>query len=633
MRLIIKILHNIILFLIECIEKYEYRNISLDEDDINKKILNTININEDLKVMTDTGWKPITHIHLTQPYKIWKIVTLDGLYLECADNHRVFDRHFNEIFVKDLNIGSFIKTINGDSEIYSIEVLNYSLSMFDLSVDSNEHRFYTNGILSHNTICSSIYIAWYLVFNSDRNALILSNKGSTTQEIIDKAKTIFTNLPFFLKPGIIKNDVFSMRFDNGCRLIGQNTTKKAGIGFTIHLLFLDEFAHVHETIVDSFYENVFPTLSSSKVSRIIITSTPNGYNKFYEIYNTAEKGKNEFSPFKVDWWQVPGRNKNWMVKEIHNLGSLEAFNRQYGNSFVEASSLLLSPTSIAKLETRITKYIHHDFPDLDDIEVDYKDLLWDPSFDTDETYEDDNYWIFSVDFGEGGGGDYSVLNIFKIEMIPMKDWEKIISPNSVIDFFRLKQVGRYKSNKINIEDFAKIVYTILYKLFNFENVKMVLEYNIFGSEFIKDLGRVFPNNNQFDEENIVKYKHRMDAKTSKFGFKHTGGNKVGKNITCLKFKKYIAMDKIYINEYETIEEAKKFTRLPGGNYGAQRGNDDLIMSSVNAGTIFDTLDFADFTEELFDLLDENYQTSINKILDNLSGSDGNLNYDIYDTLE
>jgi len=36
------------------------------------------------------------------------------------------------------------------------------------------------------TISSSIFIAWYILFNFDKNALILSNKGATTREIIDK---------------------------------------------------------------------------------------------------------------------------------------------------------------------------------------------------------------------------------------------------------------------------------------------------------------------------------------------------------------------------------------------------------------------------------------------------------------
>jgi hypothetical protein len=227
----------------------------------------------------------------------------------------------------------------------------------------------------------------------NKNALILSNKGATTREIIDKAKVILDNLPFFLKPGVVKNDVFNMKFDNGCRIIGQSTTKKAAIGFTIHLLFMDEFAHIHSSFLDTFYENVYPTISSSKVSRVIITSTPNGFNKFYDLYTSSVNQKNEYGPFRVDWWQVPGRDDAWMKREVANLGSEEAFNRQYGNQFIASSNLLLGPSTIKKLQAGEKTFVHHEFYELDDIETDYSGLVWHPEFDIDRTREDEEYWV------------------------------------------------------------------------------------------------------------------------------------------------------------------------------------------------------------------------------------------------
>ena len=122
------------------------------------------------------------------------------------------------------------------------------------------------------TICSAIFLTWFLLFNFDKNVMLLANKGTTTREILDKIRAVVEGLPFFMKPGIIKKDVMSMKFDNECRIMGQNTTKNAGIGFTIHLLFLDEFAHVDSWIAEEFYGNIYPTLSSSQISKIVITS-------------------------------------------------------------------------------------------------------------------------------------------------------------------------------------------------------------------------------------------------------------------------------------------------------------------------------------------------------------------------
>ena len=192
---------RIIYFLIGLIEKYEYRNLSLDENDINKKILNTIS-GLDIKVKTDTGYEKATDIHLTQPYKVYEIILDNGYYLECADNHIVFNENFNQIFVKDLIVGNYIQTDLGLSKVIKINKSKQKLSMFDLTIDSPNHRFYTNGILSHNTVSAAITILHFITFNVDKNVMVVANLRATTIEIVDKIKSIYVNLPYFLKPGI-----------------------------------------------------------------------------------------------------------------------------------------------------------------------------------------------------------------------------------------------------------------------------------------------------------------------------------------------------------------------------------------------------------------------------------------------
>ena len=476
------------------------------------------------------------------------------------------------------------------------------------------------------TICSSIFIAWYSLFNFDKNSLVLSNKGATTREIIDKGKTILEHLPFFLKPGVIKWDVFNSKFDNGCRIIGQTTTKKAAIGFTIHLLFMDEFAHIPQNFVETFYENVYPTVSASSNSKVIITSTPNGFNKFYDIYSSAEKGLNEYSPFRVDWWDVPGRDEAWMRQEVANLGSEEAFNRQYGNQFIASSSLLLGADSLKKLQQNQKEFIHKEIPEFEDENIEYAGLLWDPDFNLDEIEEDTNYWVFSIDIAEGNGGDYSIINIFKIEIMDEQDWKKITSPGSFVDFFRLRQIGRFRSNEHTIEEFAKAVYILSFDMFHSENVKLIIEWNMFGGELIKRLETVFPQRNEFDEEMVVKFKHRIDARTKNFGLKIKKDNKP---IFCQNFKKYITQNRIIIKDKKTVYEASTFGKMPNGTYAGQLGHDDLIMTSINSSEFFFTLDFSDFVEEIYDTVEESLQTKIDEILEKDSKG-GNLNYDIYD---
>jgi hypothetical protein len=461
---------------------------------------------------------------------------------------------------------------------------------------------------------------------------MLSNKGATTKEILDKVKAILENLPFFLKPGMLKNDVMNMKFDNGCRIVGQSTTGKAGIGFTIHLLFLDEFAHIHHSFVDSFYENVYPTLSSSKVSRIIITSTPNGYNKFFEIYDAAEKKLNEFAAFRVDWWQVPGRDEKWKAQEVKNLGSEEAFNRQYGNQFMASSNLLLSGASVKKLKKNERKFVHLDFEQFERITMDMtRFLFFDSEYDGSEFKDKHRYWVFTVDIAEGVGGDYTVINIWEITAMETKDFNRIVSPSSINDFFALRQVGVYRSNEHSVEDISKVLYTLCIDVFYQENVKLVIEYNTYGATVINYLMTIFPQRNEFDEEMVVKFKHRHDASTMKYGIKIKKDNKT---LLCQNLKKYIEQNKMYIYDTETVKEISSFGRTPSGSYIGQMGHDDHVMTCVSATEFFNTLDYSDYVEEILDEIDEDIQDLMEEELQkNNKEGDGNMHFDIYDLLQ
>ena len=462
------------------------------------------------------------------------------------------------------------------------------------------------------TITSSIYLTWYLLFHFDKNVLLMANKGATTKEIMDKIKAIVEGLPFFLKPGVIKKDVMTMMFDNKCRIIGQNTTKTGGIGFTIHLLFLDEFAHIQESIKRPFYENVYPTLSSSKISRVIITSTPNGYDLFHSLYDGAVQGMNEYTPIRVDWWDVPGRDEAWKTREIGNLGSEEAFNQQYGCQFLSASSLLLSSEDLIRLRKNAVDFEFREIDPLDDLCIDYTGLRWDPDFDMDDIGTENNFFIFVIDLSEGVGRDYTVFNIFRVKAISDFDMKRINSPSSIADFFGMEQVGMYRSNLQTIDDASKILYALCVNTFDQENLRLIIEYNTYGSELIKNLVTLYPNYNDFDEETIVRYFHRVGAKTKNQGLRI---QKDSKKLYCEKTKKLISQGRIVLKDKKAISEAELFTRNPNGSYSAQAGNDDIMMTAINSSSFFDTLDFMEIVEEYYDLIDMDKQSAIEDLLD------------------
>jgi hypothetical protein len=578
---------------------------------------------DDLLVALDKGYRP----QVSMPFYEGKQFLRKGnIVFEYTEDELIeLSRCANDI----VYFAEKYAVVMTDEGVQKVKLRDYQK---DLLYSFQNERF--NIVLASRqmgkTVTASIFNAWYLTFNFDKNTLLLANKSESTKEIIDKAKVVIENLPFFMKPGIIKYDVMNVRCDNGCRLVGQATTAKAGIGFTIHNLYLDEFAHVHHTIVDSFYENVYPTLSASKVSRINITSTPNGFNKFYEIYAAANKGLNEYTATRIDWWQHPDRDEAWYERELANLGSEEAFNRQYGNEFVSSSSLLLSPITMKKIRKDATKFVWHDLEEFENIHIDTKDCLgFHPDFDTEEASESNRYYLFSVDIAEGNGGDYSVINVFEVEPMEDKHIREFINPGAMYDFFKLNQVALFRSNEHTIEDFAKILYTLSVDIFNSENVKMVIEFNTYGTILLKYLQTVFPGRNDFDDEMVLRFKHRHDSRTLKPGIKLKADNK---SVFCQNFKKLIETNRIFINDIDTVHEASLFGVVRNGSYGAQMGNDDIIMTAITATEFFGTTDYADYIEELLDSIEPEKHSLMEEVLYKDQDTSGDLQYDIYDLL-
>ena len=117
--------------------------------------------NEEWEVETDNGWVEIKAVGKTVPYRIYQLETT-GHELLCADNHIVYreisDRlsflgfEFEEIFVADLRPGDSVLTENGLEKVVSVIEAFSEENMYDLQLNNEEKRYFTNGILSHNSM-------------------------------------------------------------------------------------------------------------------------------------------------------------------------------------------------------------------------------------------------------------------------------------------------------------------------------------------------------------------------------------------------------------------------------------------------------------------------------------------------
>jgi hypothetical protein len=604
MKLIRRRLKKFILSIIYLIEKIEYKNLVLDQDDPDKKIISEEDI--DALVLSDSGFVKAHKYLETQPYNVWFLELENGDKLDCADIHILFDENLNEILVKDLKVGDLVQTKTGPSKVSYVENTYIPVSMVDLSIDHPDHRYYTNGILSHNSIMSAIFLVWFLLFNHDKNAMILANVGGTSEELMDKIKSIIKGLPFFLKPGMMVNNVMSMRFDNGCRVLAKTTTKTSGIGFTIHFLYMDEFAHINPSFMEAFFRSTYPTVSSSKISRIIITSTPNGMNKFYEMYQGAVNGENTFNPIRVDWWQVPGRDDEWKNKEISNLGSEELFNQEYGNQFLSSSSLLLGSNELKRIKDTEVEYVWREIDELHYSGFNYENLLWHPKFDLDRALHPDKKYILSVDLSGGNKGDFTVVNIFKVTPLPMSILEQKEEFEDESSFFGLLQIGVFRDNGVQLEDLAKFVKILCRNVLGLENIKIALEVNYKGELFVDKV----TNDEDFYEEMFVYSKHTESSRVSKIGIKYNEKNKL-KN--CEELRNLIRNDRIIINDKRwTVPELFTFGLNSRGTYSSQTGHDDVAMTLVNLPSSFESGDFHQMVGDLIDQMDNKYKDLILK---------------------
>jgi hypothetical protein len=438
--------------------------------------------------------------------------------------------------------------------------------------------------------------------------MIMANIGDTAAELMDKIKVIMKGLPFFLKPGLIVYNVMTMKYDNGCRIMAKTTTKTSSIGYTIHMLYMDEFAHINPNFINQFFKSVYPTISSSQIARVIITSTPNGMNKFWELYKGAIDGENEFNPIRVEWWQIPNRDEEWKRKEIAALGSEEDFNQEYGCQFLSSSRLLLDSPTLKRLKTNEENFIFHELSSFEMSPIDYTSLVWHPKFDPASIFEKDaQKFYISIDTAGGGGGDFSVVNIFKVTPMPTSSIKNKKFFEDESDFFCLLQVGIYRSNTVQIDELKAFVEILVLHILGEENTRIVLEMDYKGELLMSKL----LDGEDFYDEMFVYTKHSEATSKLRPGVKLTVRNK---EKFCYDLKINTRSYKIIPSEKNTIHELTNFGINSNGSFSSQIGKDDIAMTLVNLNCVFDNGDFQETVSELYDIIPEKFRNLIEERL-------------------
>ena len=432
---------------------------------------------------------------------------------------------------------------------------------------------------SAKTTTSAVFMLHYILFNVDKNALVLGNKLKTAKEILDKTKKIFLELPYFLKPGIYKWNEAEIVLDNGCRLMAEATTINSGISFTFHCVLADEFAHVAPNIIDKFYNNLFPTITAGK-ARFMITSTQNGYNLFYRLYKAAESGQNEYKAFKVDWYQVPEwnpdkkcwekRDEAWHQLQVANYGSEEAFNAQFGTNFDISANTLIAQKILSKNQQKLVEFIEKEMPG-----VPYSDSWkWHPDFDPYNCKN--NYIVLTTDIAEGGGGDYTVCNV-----------HRFIEPGSN----KLECIGYFRSNTLPREHATLSIQVFTTLMCNQDRTLLSFERNVYGEIFVKQMTenteKNVPGCKGFDPSVFVKYYNEAGTKFN-YGIKITSGNK---STHCKLYKEDYEKDLLINDSAQYMIELSNFSDNGNDKFEAAFGHDDMVMSEVQLTFARETLQY------------------------------------------
>ena len=419
----------------------------------------------------------------------------------------------------------YVKIISLDEGLVPFELYPYQREMFN---HFNDNRF--SIVLacrqSGKSISSVVYLLWYACFHPEKTIAILANKGAVAREMLARITLALENLPFFLQPGCKALNKGSIEFSNNSRIIAAATSGSSIRGLSINLLFLDEFAFVENDA--QFYTSTYPVVSAGKETQIIICSTANGVgNVYHKLWEGAVTDTNEFKPFRVDWWDVPGRDDKWKQTTIANTSELQ-FEQEFGNTFhgrgntLIAANHLLAQKAIDPIEYKENTYV-------------YKNPI--------EKHE----YIMTVDVAKGRGQDYSTFTVIDISTEPFE------------------QVCVFRDNNISPMLLPDLVYKYAR---TYNNAYIIVESNDQGSVVCNGLYYDLEYENMFVESAV---------KANAIGATMT---RRVKRIGCSTIKDLIEQKKLSIYDAQTIIEMTTFVSR-GNTFMAMAPNhDDLMMNLV-----------------------------------------------------
>lgn len=374
------------------------------------------------------------------------------------------------------------------------------------------------------------YFAWYVLFNDNKTAVILANKQAIAIEIFGRVQFIIENLPQWLQQGVEEWNKKSFKLENGSRCIAAATSASAVRGMSVNLLLLDEFAHLGPNLAEEFIASVFPTLSSSESSKLVIISTPNGLNHYHKLWVDATNGNNDFKTVEGRWQENPKRTQEWAEAQRKKLGEVK-YRQEIECTFEGSSYTLIDGAKLATIPFATPTF------DKDEMEVFYPP-------------EKDKSYVITVDVSRGRHMDYSAFTVFDVTQMPYK------------------VVATFKDNTISTLEYPHLIYNTARQ---YNNAFVLIEINDLGEEVSNILWR------EYEYESV--YFTSGSELTQVRGYPGVRSTSKVKSLGCSVLKDLVEKDQLILNSHKIIQELGLFV-LHKQSYASEDPsvNDDLCTT-------------------------------------------------------
>lgn len=471
-----------------------------------------------------------------------------------------------------------------DDPIYFIEnycqivTLDHGLQYFKLydcqkkkvkHILDNRKAILMEGRQQGKTITSAACILWYTIFQENKNVAIMANKTAAAREVMNRYQGMYENLPLWMQQGVRTWNKGDVELENGSKVFTSATTTSGIRGKSVNWLYIDEAAIIPNTVAEQFFASVYPTISAGQTTKILLTSTPLGYNHFWKFWNEAEKGENGFEPLFIPYTEIPGRDEEWAEEQHKLLGDLK-FNQEVLCQFLGSSNTLINAKTLGMMSSVEPIYMN-----------DGLDIYEEP--------QEGRTYVMTVDTARGIGGDYSTFVVIDVTEVPYK------------------VVAKYRDNRIAPLLFPNIINKVGR---DYNTAHVLIEVNDIGQQVADIL------HSELEYDNVLTTARDSNKQylSPGFGTSTTFGVKMSKQVKrqgCFTFKSLLEEQKLLIFDADTISELSTFIEK-GGTYQADEGyHDDLAMCLVLFGWLTSNTYFRDLTD--IDIRDKLYNEQMKQI--------------------